>query len=158
MGITGLWCSSRARARSCGVSRREAQGRIKHAQAAAVAWWDVPWYVGRTKRHGVGFYSFHDSLKRSSSTPMTKPRGRREMSIIIRDNHLIGHVRRQQWQGASRWCSDSERCQQTPMSAAVTWTIVPWHLHGRTWSMAGQIGHRELVGAIAGTCGVSAPL
>ena len=45
------------------------------AQAAAVAWWDVPWYVGRTKRHGVGFYSFHDSLKRSSSTPMAKPRG-----------------------------------------------------------------------------------
>ena len=38
------------------------------AQAAAVAWWDVPWYVGRTKRHGVGFHSFHDSLKRSSST------------------------------------------------------------------------------------------
>ena len=45
------------------------------AQAAAVAWWDVPWYVGRTKRHGVGFYSFHDSLKRSPSTPMAKPRG-----------------------------------------------------------------------------------
>ena len=31
----------------------------------------------------------------------------------------------------------------------------PWHLHGRAWSMAGQIGHRELVGAIARTCGVS---
>ena len=45
------------------------------SQAAAAAWWDVPWYVGRTKRHGVGFYSFHDSLKRSPSTPMAKPRG-----------------------------------------------------------------------------------
>ena len=58
------------------------------------------------------------------------------MSIIIRDNHLIGHVRRQQWQGASRWCSDSERCQYTPTGAAVTWTIVPWHLHARASSIA----------------------
>ena len=53
---------------------------------------------------------------------------------------------------------DSEWCQQTPVAAAVTWTIVPWHLHGRAWSVSGQIGHRELVGAIARTSCVSAPL
>ena len=29
------------------------------------------------------------------------------------------------------------------MAAAVTWTIVPWHLHGRAWSVSGQIGHRQ---------------
>ena len=44
---------------------------------------------------------------------------------------------------ASRWCSDSGWCQQTPTAAAVTWVIMPWHLHGRAWSMAGQIGHRD---------------
>ena len=31
-------------------------------------------------------------------------------------------------------------CQQTPTAAAVTWAIIPWHLHSRVWSMAGQIG------------------
>ena len=43
-------------------------------QAAAAAWWDVPLYVRRTKRHGVGFELFHASPKHSSSTPMAKPR------------------------------------------------------------------------------------
>ena len=45
------------------------------SQAAAAAWWDVSWHEGRTKRHEVGVYSFHGSLKRSPSAPMAKPRG-----------------------------------------------------------------------------------
>ena len=44
-------------------------------QAAAAAWWDVAWYVGRTKRHGIGFELFHGSSKHSASTPMAKSRG-----------------------------------------------------------------------------------
>ena len=31
------------------------------------------------------------------------------------------------------------------LAAAVTWVIIPWHLHGRVWSMVGQISrHREI--------------
>jgi hypothetical protein len=33
--------------------------------------------------------------------------------------------------------------------------IIPWHLNSRALSMADQIGHRELVGAIGRTCAVS---
>ena len=65
---------SRARSFVWCVTPRGA--RAFKTQAAAAAWWDVAWYVGRTKRHGVGFELFHDSLKHSSSTPiMAKPRG-----------------------------------------------------------------------------------
>ena len=44
---------SRARSFVWCVTPRGA-GAFK-SQAAAAAWWDVAWYVGRTKRHGVGF-------------------------------------------------------------------------------------------------------
>ena len=45
--MAGLWCSSRARARSCGASRREAQGHLNHKppQRRGGMWlgmWDVP--------------------------------------------------------------------------------------------------------------------
>ena len=45
--MAGLWCSSRARARSCGVSRREAHGRLKDKppQRRGGMWlgmWDAP--------------------------------------------------------------------------------------------------------------------
>ena len=56
------------------------------------------------------------------------------MPIIIRGNHLIGHVRRQQWQGSSRWCSGSGRCQQTPTAAAVSRTIADHRFVALTWS------------------------
>ena len=47
VGMAGRWCSSRARARSCGVSRREAQGRLNHKppQRRGGMWlgmWDAP--------------------------------------------------------------------------------------------------------------------
>ena len=64
---------SRARSFVWCVTPRGA--RAFKTQAAAAAWWDVAWYVGRTKRHGVGFELFHDSSKDSASTPMAKPRG-----------------------------------------------------------------------------------
>ena len=46
-GHAGLWCSSRVRARSCGVSRREVHGRLKDKppQRRSEVWlgmWDVP--------------------------------------------------------------------------------------------------------------------
>ena len=44
---------SRARSFVWCVTPRGA-GAFK-SQAAAAAWWDVAWYVGRTKRHGGGF-------------------------------------------------------------------------------------------------------
>ena len=44
---------SRARSFVWCVTPRGA-GAFK-SQAAAAAWWDVAWYVGRAKRHGVGF-------------------------------------------------------------------------------------------------------
>ena len=45
--MAGLWCSSRARARSCGASRREAQGHLNHKppQRRGGMWlgmWDAP--------------------------------------------------------------------------------------------------------------------
>ena len=49
--------------------------RAFKTQAAAAAWWDVAWYVGRTKRHGVGFDLFHDRSNHSASTSMANPRG-----------------------------------------------------------------------------------
>ena len=64
---------SRARSFVWCVTPRGA--RAFKTQAAAAAWWDVAWYVGRTKRHGVGFELFHDSSNNSASTPMAKPRG-----------------------------------------------------------------------------------
>ena len=64
---------SRARSFVWCVTPRGA--RAFKTQAAAPAWWDVAWYVGRTKRHGIGFELFHDSSKHSASTPMAKPRG-----------------------------------------------------------------------------------
>ena len=47
--------------------------------------------------------------------------------------------------------------QQTPTATAVTWVIITWHLHGRAWAMVGQIGHREVAGALCRTCAESAP-
>ena len=64
---------SRARSFVWCVTPRGA--RAFKTQAAAPAWWDVAWYVGRTKRHGVGFELFHDSSNHAASTPMAKPRG-----------------------------------------------------------------------------------
>ena len=64
---------SRARSFVWCVTPRGA--RAFKTQAAAAAWWDVAWYVGRTKRHGVGFELFHDSSNHNASTPMAKPRG-----------------------------------------------------------------------------------
>ena len=63
---------SRARSFVWCVTPRGA--RAFKRQAAAAAWWDVAWYVGRAKRHGVGFELFHDSSNNSASTPMAKPR------------------------------------------------------------------------------------
>ena len=63
---------SRARSFVWCVTPRGA--RAFKRQAAAAAWWDVAWYVGRTKRHGIGFELFHDSSNNSASTPMAKPR------------------------------------------------------------------------------------
>ena len=64
---------SRARSFVWCVTPRGA--RAFKTQAAAAAWWDVAWYVGRTKRHGVGFELFHDSSNHNASTHMAKPRG-----------------------------------------------------------------------------------
>ena len=64
---------SRARSFVWCVTPRGA--RAFKRQAAAAAWWDVAWYVGRTKRHEVDFELFHDSSNNSASTPMAKPRG-----------------------------------------------------------------------------------
>ena len=44
------------------------------------------------------------------------------------------------------------------VASITAWVIAPWHSHGRTRSMAGQIGHPVDVGATGRTSGVSAPL
>ena len=155
--MAGLWCSSRARARSCGVSRREAHGRLRHKppQLRGGMWlgmWDVP--------RGTGSFSSCSMIVLTIPRRLPWP-NRAGSTRYVHNNSIQPFVRtrsrRHQWKGASRWCSDSGRCQQTPVAAAVTRVIVPWHLHGRVWSMIGQIGHRELVGAIAGTFDESAP-
>ena len=58
VGMAGRWCSSRARARSCGVSRREAQGRLKHKppQRRGRMWlgmWDAPRGTGSVFRRSM---------------------------------------------------------------------------------------------------------
>ena len=58
VGMTGLWCSSRARACSCGVSRREAQGRIKHKPpqwrgGMCLGMWDAPRGTGSVFTHSM---------------------------------------------------------------------------------------------------------
>ena len=93
-GIVSTACDERATARSYTEAPEADQaqrrpltyGRLKlrrHALASApalalegmLAWWDVAWYVGRTKRHGVGFKLLHDSSNHNAPTPMAKPRG-----------------------------------------------------------------------------------
>ena len=65
---------SRARSFVWCVTPRGARA-FKTQAAAAAAWWDMAWYVGRTKRNGGGFEVFHGSSKDSASTPMAKLRG-----------------------------------------------------------------------------------
>ena len=115
--MAGLWCSSRARARSCGVSRREAHGCSKHKlpQLRRGMWlgiWDVP--------RGTG------SVSSCSMIVLTIPRrlpwlNRAGSTRNFHNNSIQPFV---------RTCSPTpvERCQ-----SVVLWQwMVPTDTHGRS--------------------------
>ena len=156
--MAGLWCSSRARARSCGVSHREAHGRLKHKppQRCGGMWlgmWDVP--------RGTG------SVSRCSMIVLKMPRrlswpNRAGSARYVHNNSIQPFVR-------TRSPTPVERCQPV-----VFWQwMVPTDTHGHSHS--GDVGdhyvaltwssvvdgrpdrHREVAGASCRTCAESAP-
>ena len=90
---------SRARSFVWCVTPRGA--RVFKTQATAAAWWDVAWYVGRTKRHGVGFEVFHDSPKIPRRPPWPNRAG---STRYVHNNSIQPFVR-------TRSPTPVERCQ-----------------------------------------------